>query len=260
MSKKSKDSFICHKCNKEFTRQLHLNQHINRKIQCNRVIMCQRCFKEFSRISHLKRHINKKNKCENVNERLLLELKLEEIKLQRDEVNLKQEQEKTKQEQLKFKASKTPSIQIAGHDIINDNKHITFNVNIYTMTQSQAYDAITENKVETIRNILKHQYKNPEYPEDQCIFPVDGKVFIKRDNELISFDKLEPNIRKKIVDQVHNIWHNYEPYTDECINQNGWSQKKQLLPIYKIEQTNKIPLFVNNERNIAVLKSQLKKL
>jgi Meiotically Up-regulated Gene 113 (MUG113) protein/C2H2 type zinc finger protein len=58
--------FKCDKCDKEFKFKSKINEHLNRKISCNRIIECQYCKKEFKTLHLLKQHTNKKNKCINI--------------------------------------------------------------------------------------------------------------------------------------------------------------------------------------------------
>ena len=106
-------SFSCDKCKKVFKRQLHLDQHMNSKIQCNREIMCPRCGKEFELLGNLKQHLSKKFKCQDIRDVLHLQIQLKdkEIQLKDEEIQL---------EEVKLKISNNDKItkQINGEHII----------------------------------------------------------------------------------------------------------------------------------------------
>ena len=113
-------SFSCDKCKKVFKRQLHLDQHMNRKIQCNREIMCPRCGKEFELLGNLKQHLSKKFKCQDIREVLHLQIQLKdkEIQLKDKEIQLKDKEIQLEELTLKISNNDKITKQNNGHHII----------------------------------------------------------------------------------------------------------------------------------------------
>lgn len=61
--KKEDKSFICSKCNKGFTEDKYLQQHLKRKKPCNEKFNCIKCGKDFINSSSLKKHESRVNPC-----------------------------------------------------------------------------------------------------------------------------------------------------------------------------------------------------
>jgi hypothetical protein len=245
-------NFICCICEKVFNREGHLKRHMNRKTPCYKNLICIRCGKKFTQVSDLNRHINKKFPCDDKRTLLELTVKLEEVKLKQKEADIKIEQEKTKQATLTYS-------QTAGRDIINGDNITNFNINIYPMNWSQAYDNNIEGDLlQTLLKYFVHQYNNPDFPEDQCLSLHKGKVYANQDGKLVNFNKLRPQLIKKIKDQVNQVLDNFEPLSNEYRNQHGCNQKPQLLNNKKIQVAKKLHPFVSSVRNTGVVKKQLK--
>lgn len=74
-------TFQCDNCDKVFYRQLHLDQHMSRKIPCNKELKCGRCGKEFTKKYDLKNHQNRRYPCDNKREEIILALELKDKEL-----------------------------------------------------------------------------------------------------------------------------------------------------------------------------------
>ena len=57
------NSLKCDKCNKTFSEERYLKQHISRRIPCDAVHKCIKCNKIFKSAQHLRNHKNRKNPC-----------------------------------------------------------------------------------------------------------------------------------------------------------------------------------------------------
>jgi uncharacterized C2H2 Zn-finger protein len=227
-------SFTCEKCGKTFNRELHYIQHTNRKISCNRVLKCERCFKCFSQLSNYKQHMNRIIKCYDERAELSLMLKIEK--------------EKTKQAKL------SKSVNIT-NNITNTINITTFN--IYHPTWSEAYDMIQSGDgTQTVLNMLKYQYKNPEFPENQCMIMFNGKPYLKAKEGLIDYSTSREFINDNIKKQSDGILDRYTPFSDEYMDQHGRTER-EALPDEKIKTVENTYQYVTNNRNSGIVKKQL---
>jgi uncharacterized C2H2 Zn-finger protein len=251
----------CKKCNKIFERQEHLIRHNNRLTSCYKDLSCDRCGKNFNMLGDLKRHLNRKIPCDNNKYIKELEYKIEYEKT-------KQEQEKTKQEELKIKQIMLSKKQTECRDIINNienqyNNQITINNYNHEYNKDKNIVSnmiVSDDLVQTIQNFFKNQYNNMEYKENQCIQIKDNKIFayLKTSTGFkeLGYAELKPHIKNHIRSQVNDIIQEHEEITEENMIIYKIPQRN-FIASDKIETVKKIPLYVNNERNNAIVKTQL---
>ena len=55
--------FICNKCDRGFTQERYLQQHLKRKIPCTKQYLCDKCKKEFPNNSSLQKHLDRVTSC-----------------------------------------------------------------------------------------------------------------------------------------------------------------------------------------------------
>jgi len=53
----------CNKCSKKFTDQRYLDQHLKKKIACDKHLICPKCFEKFSTQQNLNSHLSRKVSC-----------------------------------------------------------------------------------------------------------------------------------------------------------------------------------------------------
>lgn len=61
--KTMKEKHVCQKCGKEFTQERYLQNHLNKKVPCDKKHKCVKCNKEFPSNSALSAHLNKITSC-----------------------------------------------------------------------------------------------------------------------------------------------------------------------------------------------------
>lgn len=251
-------AFQCNKCDKVFYRQLHLDQHMSRKIPCNRELKCCRCFKQFTQLGHLKNHQNRKYLCDNKREELELTLKIkqEEFKI---------EQEKTKQEKCKLKQTKIEKSTIINNIEMQNIQNIENQINIYNINDAkmirpdslyEAQQLIDANNVEeTLCRMISHQFNNKVHPQNKCIGVNDREIYSKIKTEdtkeaekLIKFNLIRHLFNKIINDLCIEIPMQYEKYSEEemflhCLAQRDHIDDDSIKTVKRVGQ------FVGNSRN-----------
>ena len=249
-------TFQCEKCEKIFARELYFIRHTNRKIPCNRNLSCTRCGKNFKSMGNLNQHLNKLNKCDNDKEILMLELQIEKEKT-------KQKDKELKIEEAKIKQAKLTNNQKAGRDINNININNIQNINNYIQIGNRYKKyvdniPVPNNIVETIYNLCKDQYNNPDNPENKCILFNKGKLYALDDDKLINYNEFKPKLQKHIKDNCDDIIQTNKKLTyDEMVMFN--IPQRDFIEDDKISILKKVPRYVNNTRNNGVLKKQLKR-
>ena len=258
----STSKFRCKKCDKSFDRQEHLTRHINRKTICYEELLCYRCGKDFTKLCNLKQHLNRKNPCEDKRYIKELDLKIKDKELRIEEA-------KIKQKELELKIINATHSQIAGRDINNNtenhyNNQITINNYNHEYNKNKAIvsDMIVSNDlVQTIQNFFKNQYSNKDYKENQCIQIKDNKIFayLKTPTGFkeLGYAEIKPHIKNHIKNQVDDIIQSHEELTEDNMLIYKIPQR-DFIESDKIQTVKKIPAYVNNERNNAIVKSQLK--
>jgi hypothetical protein len=259
----SDDKFQCKNCLKYFDRKLYLDRHLNRKILCDRNLSCYRCGKDFNLLGDLKRHLNRQTPCED--NRYIKEL---ELKIKDKELSI--EEAKIKQKELDLKIIKATHSQIASRDITNIENQTNNTNNITINNYNHEYNKnkeiisnmiVSNDLVQTIQNFFKNQYNNKEYKENQCIQIKDNKIFayLKTSTGFkeLGYAEIKPHIKNHIKNQVDDIIQNHEEVTEDNMIIYNIPQR-DFIESDKIQTVKKIPAYVNNERNNAIIKSQLK--
>lgn len=254
------DIFRCKKCKKEFCRQVYLDKHLSRKLPCDRNLICNRCGKIFTHKGDLNRHLNKKIPCEDNREIMTLKIQLEHERRLTEEA-------KVRQEELKIKQLMISKNQTAGRDINNNiTNHNQITINNYNHEYNKSKNIVSNlivsnDLVQTIQNFFRNQYNNPDYKENQCIQIKDNKIFayIKTNTgyKEIGYADLKPHIKTHIRTQVDDIIQNHEELTEDNMIIYNIPQRNYIEDD-KIQTVKKIPSYVNNERNNAIVKNQLK--
>ena len=60
---KNQSLYACHKCNKSFKKERHLQRHLLRKISCDKKFICDKCKKQFRDTTALSAHLNRVTSC-----------------------------------------------------------------------------------------------------------------------------------------------------------------------------------------------------
>lgn len=61
--KKEARPFVCKKCGRDFTQDRYLQNHLNKKVSCDKKHTCMKCNKEFASNSALSAHLNRVTPC-----------------------------------------------------------------------------------------------------------------------------------------------------------------------------------------------------
>jgi hypothetical protein len=263
-------TFQCDKCDKIFNREEHLTRHNTRKIPCNRDLTCERCFKEFTQLGHLKNHMSRKFLCDNKKEELLLQLKIEETKLdvkkeelhvkdkefQIEQERTKQSVEKTKQAKLEHKSTITVGNNSSANllNIFGDNITNIYNINeVKSIKANSQHDAEklikTNNLDETLKQLVNLYFNNDDHPKNKCIAIKDGKIYSLIDDKVVEFRQARPNFNKIIKDTCESVEFDYGKYSEDEMYKYGTNQREEHLSEDDSNTLKKISQYVGNHRN-----------
>lgn len=175
--------FKCNKCNKEFKRKDHYNNHMNRKTPCvKEVIKCENCLKIFNKTYDLTNHLNRKFKCKKVD-------------LEKENAELKHQLEISQVRQQVI----TQNITIV-NNTINVNNFSNENISpIKTKMLRQCYDLFTNNiKNKEIGNYISGDFEYTHEDIDSIeLFKMFVKLIFDNDevpeNRTFRYDKLTDN-------------------------------------------------------------------
>jgi hypothetical protein len=263
-------TFQCDKCDKIFNREEHLTRHNTRKIPCHRDLTCERCFKEFTQLGHLKNHMSRKFLCDNKKEELLLQLKIEETKLdvkkeelhvkdkefQIEQERTKQSVEKTKQAKLEHKSTITVGNNSSANllNIFGDNITNIYNINeVKSIKANSQHDAEklikTNNLDETLKQLVNLYFNNDDHPKNKCIAIKDGKIYSLIDDKVVEFKQARPEFNKIIKDTCESVEYDYGKYSEDEMYKYGTNQREEHLSENDSNTLKKISQYVGNHRN-----------
>lgn len=212
----NKNKIKCSKCNKEFETNYKLNRHNDRKIPCDNVIKCNKCEKIFKTTQQLQNHIKRKIPCESAsiqlkildkeNENLKLKIKLKELSLGNTTIN-------------NINTINNITNNITLNNFGDHNKVKDF---LYTLSLEEYRNLIDRNYNvrNTIENIAKLLYNNPNFPENQNIKKLDSTkpdfyIFLKEQWKMAKYDEIKrPFVQDilKAIEIVINTYFNYPEY------------------------------------------------
>lgn len=267
--------YPCQKCDKKFKRAIDLQRHNFRKIPCDRILKCDRCNKVFNKKYDLTNHINKKTPCilaitPYEIQKLQLTLKVEEIKLENNKTTL--ENNKLEIEKLKLQNKNQTYINNSNNDnsitnskinnIIGNTSNIT--INNFGSTEEIMYvipspyidkakELIEDSCGDTIINILRHIYRNDEFPEDHNLvyLPDQKKFYIMENGNWYekTYDDISPHIYKCIKHVIRIIKTNFCPNFDyHEFNPDIHMYEEDHKKVTDAKQ------YVNNDRNSGKIK------
>jgi uncharacterized C2H2 Zn-finger protein len=246
-------SFTCIKCDKVFTRESHLNSHINKKNPCDKIISCNRCNKVFKLAGNLKQHLNRKTPCEDKRSMIdIFDIKLKIAQEYTSQENAKiiQEKERTKQAHLNVGKVINYNIQNIFGDQINYINNINDIDVVNPACKWDAQQMIETNNVEaTLGNFIKHIFYNDDYPKNKCLKHHEGEVYSKHNDRVVEFKNAKLAFIGKIKKMVMGIDQEYGQLSEDEIYQFGLSQRMDYIPEYEINTIKKTELFVSNNRN-----------
>ena len=236
--------YTCDKCNKTFTDQKYLKQHINKRIPCDKVHDCHKCKKHFTTAQQLRNHLKRKNPCV-PDEVPIVEVEQAEtkckfcgnvyyskytLKRHMTTCNIKNDTSILIEmvEKLSHQVNALHQNQQVSTQINNTNNNLTINNNLYVNVTICSFGNEDLSKLDQqgVINLLKGQvedfmprmieyiHANPNHPEYHNVFydPVRGKALVFRQNQnkqlTWQFENIE-NISKlitsKIKDHIHPL-------------------------------------------------------
>lgn len=258
----------CDKCGKIFNRELHMQQHKNRKNPCNQSLTCKRCSKVFKQKSNYTFHINRKNPCADNRISIDMQLKLEETKLKVEETKLKHAETELKIKQIDLKIAKNtgPSsiTNNVGRDQINGDINIKLEqhfhgkqnvgeITLAVFTAEEIANIDNLDRAQMMENILKTLYNNSDkdMTKFQCIVLHDNKFYCKIEDTIkaITFDDLKPNVLKDIHKTNYNTLDKIDP-THRDIPTVPMSDES-------VGRYRDIETYISNPRNNGIVKKRL---
>jgi hypothetical protein len=267
-------SVICIKCNRVFTSDIYLTRHNKRKIPCDRKVVCDRCGKEFTQLSHLNSHINRKNPC-TIKEKIIVKTSYNELEIAKEvtkqtnnkleiakEVTkqknkeFKQEQERTKQARLN--KGKTTINNNSIQNIFGDQHNHIYNIDEIELIKPPsvwyAEQLIkTNNTLDTLKNLIKYQFDNDDYPKNKCLKNHDGTIYSKMNNKAVLFNKFKYSLVNTIQKCCKYIDSDYGPLTEEELYSEGLTQRVNYVQKNEIITIKNVDKFVCNNRNNKIL-------
>lgn len=261
--------FSCHKCNKKFKSQYHLDRHLNRKNSCdkNNIFICDICKKEFTLKFNYERHMKRKIPCvqnsngessqsenqikleieKEITKRELEKLKLKasieiEIEREKSKIRIEEEREKTK-EKIKLKQveeKKTLYIKCENdaYLLVNKIKNNAFFDSINSIneleppTEEQVLNLISiKNTNEAYCTLLENVYVHNE--KNRCVIPI-----IDNENE---------NLTKLII-KKNNTWYVKDFNHEEINDIKDCEERSYEVTINKIDSDKDIKLLPNFDK------------
>jgi len=216
--------FNCANCNKKFNRKKYLISHLNRKTSCNKNLTCKSCKKTFSRTEHFNKHINRKYPCSNreYTKMDLLKIKLDIIN---SDIVLKEKDIERLDKEIKLEEIKKSNIKnskLNSYNTYNNitNNNITNNITINNfgdpnykvppVSLLKGREMARGTSLETLVELIKHNYNNPKYPENRCIKNDNNKkdFIIMKDEEWVNvkYDDIYPPLKKIINGTTNKIY------------------------------------------------------
>jgi len=223
------NNFYCIKCNKNFKTKQQLNNHINRKNPCNKILKCNRCYKEFKKNHHLTNHINRKFPCDKIE----LEQENRELKLKVENLELKLENQSLKLNNnsminSNINSNNTIIINNFGEEdiskikkkllseeiqkLLNNTLPLQIKNNTDLKVEDLKYKGIDVLSIDMFRFFIKLIFNNDNFPENKTIkYNEEEDTFyyyynnewsiIDNDSKEILIERITKKIQKLLLDK-----------------------------------------------------------
>lgn len=232
--------FSCHKCNKKFKSQYHLDRHLNRKNSCdkNSIFICDICKKEFTLKFNYERHLKRKMPCtQNSNEGSTQSENQIRLEIEREKTERLKIEASIELEKLKFKAELDLKMEREKSKIRIEEE------------RERTKEKIRLKQVEE-KKIL---YIKCENDTDLLINKINNNNFF---NSINSIEKLEPPSEETVM-EIFKIKDPSDAYYSLLENVYVHNEKNRcIIPIIENETNIKLIIKKNNTWYIEEYKSE----
>lgn len=273
----------CVKCGKEFSTKSNLNQHLKRKIPCDKTtnLDCKKCNKVFFSEFNLKRHLNRKTPCIPKNKEIDDKIKIIEAEVKKEitileakaKFSLEIEKEKTKRKELSSKSNTTSNNVINSNNITTNTSTINnIIINNFRDNTQNAREILGKLSLDdfrylvdsnmgvkgTIENIFRHFYNNPNFPENRAISIPDiskkeFSIYLDDMWKKVQYDE----IRRPIINQLIQTIDHILAYFCTAPDASGINHSTQLCLTHQ-DHYDDCDIYIKNPKNDKHIKQSLR--